>query len=294
MTTVVTPAGTSDRDDPATIEAFLDTQLRQFVASDTTRDMAKADAASAADATIGVREKVLTALAGRAHKANWSFDDAKEALERVIANYKANDAAKASSAATFKSDMLASLNRNVRGQVATIFQATRDAFDAETEVAKALKTAAEKRAVQPIHTAYSRSYHAAIAVIKAIPKPDNRFTIATPADVTAFAVEFLKSRRIDYKRVMARLAAIRGELESFYGDFPEDGISMCVEYLKEIDEKQLRQARADMERRNAAEDAEDTSSTPAPAPVATPQVESAPQSTEELLDAALADFADAA
>lgn len=279
MTTVVSQSSKIEAklDD---IQGFIDRALQPFISADSARALARNDATLANEKTIGVRETVLTVLAREATRENWSESLTADAINAVVKNYKANDPKKAASIATFKSEIVLATKYSVRGRVADIFKVTREAFEDETVAAKDVKDRAEKRAKSPIRTAFSRAYHTAIEALRAAEKQP-RLQLDTVEDVASFAASVLKSRRIDYVRVKAQLDKIRGDLESFFGDFPVDGLQDCVDLLKEIGEADLKDARARMEAAQDADDAEDT------APEDTAPEDTAPQNLDEQITNAM-------
>lgn len=272
MTTVVTPAGTEDKMGVNDIKRHIEARLQEFVSAEAKRAMAREDANAENDRAIGTRERILTALADIAHRASWSEDDTKDAIEEAISKFAGNDKRKASSLATFKSDVKLVCSRKVRGHVETTFALFANAFEAEATAA-----ATDSEAPKPLRKAFSRQYHASIAAFKALKDtPNLRFDAVS--DCVQFAVNTTRARQIDYDRVKSRLDKIRTELSAFHDDFPVDGLQACVEFLKEIDKSDLKDARA-RATQGDDDEAEDTA----------PETQDAPEAAPQNLDEQIAD-----
>lgn len=229
--TNATPAGTvvMTVDD---IKRHVNVAFTEFTQADATRQMAREDANAENERTIGVRESLLIRLANHAHSGNWSNDDTTEIVKGAIEAHKGNK--KSSSLSTFASEVKLACDKRVRRTVADTFSLARKAFDAET-------ADDTKDAPKPIHKAFSRCYHTAIAAFKAT--KDDGAVWEDAEDFTTFAHETIRNREIDYNRVAKRLKAIREELSKFHDDFPVDGIEECVGFLRDISVDDLKACR---------------------------------------------------
>lgn len=268
----------------ADIERLLSAEFNQYLSAERQRDMAKKDADTASEQARGTRETTMTRVASLSRAHEWSSDDVKDVVGKIIKAYAGNDKRKASSVATFKSEIVLATDRRVRGHVADVFRITREAFEAETAA-----KAEDKDAPTPIRKAFSRAYHTACAVLKALRDDDTRtFSVTSAADVTAFAIKTTRDRQIDYKAVKKRLAAICAELGNFHDDFPVAGIAACMKFLNAVTEDELKAVRAaatadDDESGPETYAASEQNAAPAPEPAA-------PMTREELHDQALADL----
>jgi hypothetical protein len=266
------PAGTIEHHGVSDISRIVGSYLKEFDAADGKRKLARADADTATENAIGERERILRVVAAIAHKAAWSEDDTTEAVKKAIELHAGNDKSKKSSLSTFASEIKLACGKRVRAQVGTIFDLARVAWDAE-------QLDDSEDAPRPLKKAFSRMYHTAQAVMRAA--KESQPVPATTDELADFAIRTLEARRVDYKRVKARLDAIKKELQGFYDDFPVEGIGACLEFLGEVDTDDLKACRdrADQPERDAPAPQDDDSGEDAPAP----------QSSEEMLRDALAD-----
>jgi hypothetical protein len=124
-------------------------------------------------------------------------------------------------------------------------------------------------------------FHTAQAMMRAA--KESQPVPATAGELADFAIRALEARRVDYKRVKARLEAIKKELQGFYDDFPVEGIGACLEFLGKVDTDDLKACRnrADQPEQDAPAPQDDDSGEGAPEP----------QSASDMLEDALADMA---
>lgn len=213
----------------ADIAQAINSALGKFagVANDVTeaREAFMAESATA----IGEREKLLRELASKAHAGKWSGDDTAECVKDALKSRNS----KSTSISTFAAEIKRACSQSVRANVGNLFDLAREAFDAE-----AASLAEDKKAPAPLRKAFARYYHAVVQYgFKAA--ADGR-VFADASDFVRFAMDTIRARQIDYKRVKARLDGIRKELQSFADDFPVDGITSCVEFLQSIEVDELR------------------------------------------------------
>lgn len=228
---MTTPAGTvvMTLDD---IKRHVNVAFTEFSQADATRQMAREDANTEAEKTIGVRESLLTRLADQAHRGSWSNDDTADVIKGAIEAHKGNK--KSSSLSTFASEVKLACDKRVRRHVTDTFSLAHGAWDAEAN-----NDASD--APKPLRKAFSRCYHTAIAAFKAT--KDDGTTFEASEQLIDFANATIRNREIDYNRVAKRLKSIHEELSKVGDDFPVDGISMCVEFLKDVSVDDLKACR---------------------------------------------------
>lgn len=272
------PAGTLEAQSVADITRQISAAFAEFDKSDSARKLAVQDAKTAGDATIGAREKLLRSVASVAHRAAWSDDDTAEAVKKAVEQHAGNDKSKKSSLSTFASEIKLASSKRVRGRVAEMFDLAREAWELE-------QLDDSEGAPKPLRKAFSRMYHVVVQGMMRAAK-DGRPVPTTTDELADFAQATLDARRIDTKRVKARLDNIRKELQSFTADFGAvDGLAECIEFMGDISESDLKAA---WERKSQG----DAQPAPAPEPEQEdePDDESEPQSANELLEDALRDM----
>lgn len=279
---IATPS--SKEDNVAEIERLLSAEFVDFLRANGKAETAKNDAAIEVELERGARETMMTRIAALSQANAWSSEDVEDAVTKIVKAYPGNDKRKKSSVATFKSEVILSADRRVRAHVATAFQASREAFDAENRAKEA-----NDNAETPLRKAFSRMYHTAVAVLKAYRKDDTRrFSVTCAADVTAFAVQTLRDRRFNPEGTKKKLDAIAKQLREFYTDFRVDAMNECIEYLDMISEADLK---AGYERAQNLAGASEPDAEDAPEAEAAETVEeAAPVSRDEALEDALSDI----
>lgn len=225
------PTVISDRSE---IRKAINSAFAKFATVDGERVEARDLADGANKRAVGERESIITTLAAAASAGKWSGDDLAEEVADML---KARNA-KGTSLATFASEIKHACARNTRGRVADLFRLAHEAWEAESDAIDAAPDFKAKQAVpKPMRRAFSRCYHAVVQY--AFKAEDREFS--TPADFVRFAMDTLRAREIDYKRVKGRLDNIRKELAEFAKDFPVSGIVDCVEFLASVEADELRQ-----------------------------------------------------
>lgn len=271
------PSGTTEAHGVADIQRHISAAFAEFDKVDAARKLAKSDADLATDAAIGEREKKLRSLAAIAHKAAWSEDDTTEAVKKAIELHAGNDKSKKSSLSTFASEIKLACGKRVRGHVADMFDLARTAWDDERAAA-----ATDSDAPQPLKKAYSRLYHVVVQGMMRAAK-DGWLVPTNAEELNEFALRAIEARRVDYKRVKARLDNIKKELQGFHDDFPVEGIAACIEFLGEVDTDDLKACR---DRADAA----DAAKADEPEHVEPEQEDEAePQTAGDMLEDALRD-----
>jgi len=226
---------------------------------------------------IGEREAVLTELAALADAGKWSGDDLDAAVSTVLKNRNGDTA----SISTFGSEIKRCCRVAVRAYIPRYFKLAREAWDAEGEMIKnAPKGTGTVAPPKPLREAFARCYHLVVNYL-AKEAADGRY-YATAGELNLYAIKVLRDREIDPVRVLKRLAAIRKELSSFAADFPIEGITDCIEYLKDVSAADVKACAARAHTRDV------DPGTPEPAPVAN-EPEPA-QGPSELLNDALRDM----
>lgn len=201
------------------------------------RDLAKSEN----DKALGARAQAIVGFANAAAQDGWASDDVQDAIKAALNARNSKN----STVNTFAGELRLAARREVRGHVARFFQTATAAFADEDARAAAAKEA--KQPVDtPLRTAFSRAYHAAMAMARAA--ADGK--IIDAGALTEFALATIHARQINFKRVKARLDNIRKELAGFHADFPVDDIEACVELLGTIGEGDLKAA-YDAEQRRA-------------------------------------------
>lgn len=218
-----------------------------------------------------VRETALIEVSEAAATHKWEGDVIEAAVEAVKAEHNTGDK-KNTSVNTFASELRNAMRPGVRGKVRQMFATAEAAWDADKD-AKTLRRA------------FVRKYHMVVGhMFKAAQRGESLTTQA----LNEAGAAILRERELDYTAVHKRLKAIRAQLAAFAKDFPVDGITTCVEFLDEVDVKDLKACVTRAQQKAPAPEP-DTDSEPD-----TDDDTSEPASSSELLDEALRDLSAAA
>jgi hypothetical protein len=229
---VVSPITMQDR--TSSIAAQIRYALDDLTKTMDAKTKVQADAKEAVDGVKGTevnqREITLGELSVLSYDNDWTMQEIKIAAPLVT---KGNVSLH-KSMATFLGEAKAAMHPDVREVFSTIVQVRDAAWQAEVET---LATNAASPA--PIKKAFSRKYHFLLSLLR-------QAADGVIYETVEECVSYAQSRDPDYdpERIAKRLTKIREDLETFYADFPVEGIQACVSRLAGVGVGELVEARA--------------------------------------------------
>lgn len=208
------------------IKTLVRAAIAQANVADADRSAANDVYTAAREESASVRVKALITVSDAAFRAKWESELIETAVEAVKAEFNPKDGKKNTSVNTFASELRNAMRPGIRGHVGEMFDVAALAWGAEADADD-----------KPLREAFKRRYHMVVGKMFALAQAGEAWH-ATALHDAAMAV--IRERELDYTKVHGRLKAIRAQLEAFAKDFPVEGITACVEFLGEVDVKDLK------------------------------------------------------
>jgi hypothetical protein len=225
---------------------------------------------TASAATLSKKEELYCTAADMAFKASWVDDACEGAITMALA--ARGEAQKLSAVKTFASELRLAMHSRVRQAVPQLFTLGREAW---AEEQAALKV--RKDAPAPLSTAWARCTHMLIACMRDI-KEHQGNTFPDKASLIAFGIA--NDPATDDEKIAKKLKTLVKTFDAFHAEFPVDAFKSITQYLKLIDAKTLREARAKAK----------PAATPAPAPSNLRKAEPAPEPASDAPSDVIAQF----
>lgn len=205
--------------------------------SDTDAQLDLKAQAKAYDAPLqNTRLDVVEELAKLSHAQNWTLKEIKSAIK--IAS-KASNAPKedkaAASVKTLRSEMKLFCDPEIRADVPDLIEFCKAAWDEED-----LALAADKDAATPVRKLFSRKYKLVLGIARAVKNDDASF--GSHEDIADYCEE--NDPDEDAEKVAKRLERMTDQLQEIFDEFHNQDISACLDYLREIEAKDLLNSRA--------------------------------------------------
>lgn len=235
---------------------------------DTEKQLGYKAAATALNTPLqNTRLDVVRELARLSHAQKWTVKEIKGAIK--LASKQSNapkDDKAANSVKTLRSEMKLFCDPDVREDVPDLIDFCEQAW-ADEEMAKA----AEEGASTPIRKLFSRRYKLVLGVVRAVKNDDVSF--ASAEDVTEYCEN--NDPDEDAEKVAKKLERIVDQLNDVFDEFHNEDISACLDYLREIEAKDLLNSRAvhragDSVAQKPVEAVKPVAATPTPAKPETP------------------------
>lgn len=205
------------------IKALVRSAVAKVNVADGDRSAASDVLKTAQTDSNSARETALIEVSEAAAQHKWEGDHVEAAIEAVKAEHNTGDK-KNTSVNTFASQLRNAMRPGVRGKVRQMFATAETAWEADAKD-------------KTLRQAFVRKYHMVVGhMFNAAQRGDE----LTAVSLNEAGLTILRERELDYTAVDKRLKAISAQLAAFAKDFPLEGITACVEFLGEVNVKDLK------------------------------------------------------